>query len=48
MTRTALHRSRRSFVKMSLLAGSTALLPLRVPAAEGSGALLTKTIPGER
>lgn len=44
MTRISKHRSRREFLRMSLLSGTTALLPLRVPAEDDSGALISKPI----
>jgi aryl-alcohol dehydrogenase-like predicted oxidoreductase len=37
--------SRREFLKLGMLSGAAALIPLRVPAAEDGGALITKPIP---
>ena len=45
MTHVPTHRSRRSFLRLSLLSGTAALLPLRVPAADDPGALIAKAIP---
>ncbi len=40
-----MHRSRRIFLRLSLLSGAAALLPLRAPAADDPGALIRKAIP---
>jgi aryl-alcohol dehydrogenase-like predicted oxidoreductase len=45
VTRISMHRSRRSFVRLSLLSGAAALLPIRAPAAEDPAALISKVIP---
>jgi aryl-alcohol dehydrogenase-like predicted oxidoreductase len=45
MLRTLPHPSRRAFLKLSLLSGAATLLPLPAPAADESGALITKAIP---
>jgi len=45
VTHVPTHRSRRSFLRLSLLSGTAALLPLRVPAADDPGALIAKAIP---
>jgi aryl-alcohol dehydrogenase-like predicted oxidoreductase len=45
VTDPAMTRSRREFVKLGLLSGAAVLVPVRVPASEGDGALITKAIP---
>ena len=45
MILSASRRSRRGFLKLGLLSGSAALLPLRLRAAPDAGALITKPIP---
>ena len=45
MTDIPKYRSRRSFLRLSLLSGTAALLPLRLPAADDAGALITKAVP---
>jgi aryl-alcohol dehydrogenase-like predicted oxidoreductase len=45
VTDPALRRSRRAFVKLGLLSGAALLVPVRVPASEDGGALITKAIP---
>ncbi len=45
VNRTPMHGSRRSFLKLGLLSGAAAVLPLRVTAADDPGAIITKAIP---
>jgi aryl-alcohol dehydrogenase-like predicted oxidoreductase len=45
VNRTPLHASRRSLLRLGLLSGAAAVLPLRVTAADDPGAIITKAIP---
>jgi aryl-alcohol dehydrogenase-like predicted oxidoreductase len=42
---TPRYRTRRGFLKLSLLSGAAALLPVRVPAGDDRGTLITKPVP---